>query len=74
LKQGTKVCAKCRITVYKTSQTSDLYDNPGADVNELQKVEQEKQVSSHIAKYVSSSNAATEILTQQSTGYKGITN
>jgi hypothetical protein len=43
VKQSTKVCANCRITVYKMSKTCDLYNNPGADVNELQKVEQEKK-------------------------------
>jgi hypothetical protein len=37
-----KVCENCLITFYKVWKSCDLYDNPGADINELQKVEQEQ--------------------------------
>jgi hypothetical protein len=62
VKQGTKVCANCRITVYKMSKTCHLYNDPGADDNELQKVEQRKNDSSHNANDASTSNITTEIL------------
>jgi hypothetical protein len=42
--QSGKVCVKCRITFYKMRKTCDLYDNPGADANELQNVEQEEHI------------------------------
>jgi hypothetical protein len=42
VKQSSKICAKHRIKFYKMRETSDLYDNPEADANELQKVEQEE--------------------------------
>jgi hypothetical protein len=42
VKQWGKVCEKCLITFYKVRKSCDLYDNPEADINELQKVEQEQ--------------------------------
>jgi hypothetical protein len=61
VKQSGKVCAKHRIKFYKMRETCDLYDNPEADANELQKVEQEEHHSSYEAE-VCASNFATEIL------------
>jgi hypothetical protein len=61
VKQSGKVCAKHRIKLYKLRDTCDLYDNPEADANELQKGEQEEHDSSHEGE-VSASNSATEIL------------
>jgi hypothetical protein len=61
-KQSGKVRAKCRIKFYKMRETCDLYNNPGADANELQKVEQEENDSSHEAEDASASNVAVEIL------------
>jgi hypothetical protein len=49
VKHRDKVSEKCLITFYKVRKTCDLYDKPGADINELQKVEQEQYDSSHVA-------------------------
>jgi hypothetical protein len=40
---------------FRTRKNCSLYDNPGADVNELQKVEQEEHDSSHEAEDASAS-------------------
>jgi hypothetical protein len=38
-----KLCAKCKIAFYKMRKACDLYDNPGADISELENAEQEQQ-------------------------------
>jgi hypothetical protein len=56
VKQNCKASAKHRIKIYKLRETCVLYDNPGADANELQKGEQEHEGE------VSASDSAIEIL------------
>jgi hypothetical protein len=70
VKQSGEVCTKCRTKFYKMTKTCDSYDNPGADANELQKVEKEEHDSFHEAEDISASNVAIEILNSilQATG------
>jgi hypothetical protein len=62
VKQSGNAHSKCRITFYKVRKACDLYDNPGAEISEVQKVELEEHNSSHEAEDASVSNVATEIL------------
>jgi hypothetical protein len=62
VKRRGKVCEKCLITFYKVQTSCDLYDNPAADINEVQKVEQEQYDSSHVAENAGVSNVGIKIL------------
>jgi hypothetical protein len=44
VEQSDKVFAKYRIKFYKIRKSCDLYGNPGADANKLQRVEQEQRM------------------------------
>jgi hypothetical protein len=62
VKQSGKICVKCKITFYKMRKALYFYDNPGAEVRELQKIKQEENDLSHEAEDTSASSVAIEIL------------
>jgi hypothetical protein len=62
MKQSGKICVKCKIAFYEMRKTFDFYDNPGAEVGEIQTLEQEEKNLSHEAEDSRASNGAIEIL------------